>query len=65
MMSCFKEESKEIYLKEADSQLIYQGEISDKSGFKVNCENVTAKCIVRTVFIMLGDTLSTLKAILL
>jgi len=66
MISCTNEdEPKEISLKVADPQLIYQGEISDKSGFKVNVENDTAKCLVRTIFIMQGDTLSSIKATLL
>jgi|GEM_PF-2142977 len=66
IISCnYDDEPKEISLKVTDAQLIYQGEISDKSGFKVNVENDTAKCLVRTIFIMQGDTLSSIKATLL
>lgn len=66
IISCTKDENiKEVPLKVINSQLAYQGEISDKSGFDVKSENDTAKCTIRTVFIMKGDTLNTINASIL
>ncbi len=62
-ISCNKnEEPKEISLKVANSQLVYQGEVSDKAGFNVQFINDTAKCVLRTVYIMPDDTLGYVKA---
>ncbi len=52
----------EISLKTTDHQLVFQGELTDKSKLNFNFENDTLKCFIRTVFVMEEDTLSSIAA---